>query len=292
MKISKFIIAAFAALSLTSCLGDTDNDQYYFAQLSDCINYVEDATTGEAYALTNAKYNIEINITKSTATLIIDGIQVTPGGAAYAIKLEQVPCTYAQDGSVTISLPSYQNASISLSNFYFSMRQRYMGMEYIPVFDIRYTVNANYNVRTFQNAICYFGNTSVSIKGSGASSTTDLTYYMLTFDKKTIKGTAINANLYIYSAKFAEKMPEMDIMMFNIPANLHYDGYTLAAETVKVYTGNSSSPVEQPDYGVTNLVGTGVITSGLTLNFTAAGIFDLSANLGYTFTQGIIDKNS
>ena len=292
MKISKFFIAAIAALSLTSCLGDSDNDQYYMAQLSDCINYVEDATTGEAYAIPNVKYNIEINITQSTATMIIDGIQVTPGGASYAVKLENVPCTYSQDGSVVISLPSYQNASISLTNFNFKMRPRYMGLEYIPVFDIRYTVNTNYNVRTFQQSICYFGNTNVSIKGSGASSTTDLTYYLVTFDKKTIDGTSLKANLHIYSAKFAEKMPEMDIMMFNIPANLNHDGFTLEAESAKVYTGNSSSPVEQPNYPVTNLVGTGIISSGLTLNFTAAGRFDLSAELGYEFTKGILDKNS
>ncbi len=293
MKISKFLAAMLTVFSLTSCLSGGNDDQYYEASLYDCVNYVENTVSGDVNVTSGIKYNILINITKSTLNLTIDGLQLTQGGGTITAKLENLPCTYDNSGNIVVTVPSITSGSTTFSNFTFKMRQRYMTNTYIPVFDINYNVNGNYYVRTFQASTYYFGTTSVVVNDTpnATPTTTDKTFYCVTFDKTTIgEGNNINANLYIYSAKFADKMPQMDMMVFNIPAKLGRDGYNLSAETLKVYTGNKANPVEQPDYAITDFSATGTITNGLNIHFKSASRFILDAELGYAFTQGVLDE--
>lgn len=291
MKITKFLLSLLTVFTLTSCLGDDNNDQYYNAMLTECINYVENSASGEAYAITGSQYTMSINITQNTMDLTILGIQLTPGGASLSTKIEGIQCRYDSEGNLVANVSSHQGNGVTISDLTFKMRQRYLSpYEYIPVFDIHYVVNGVYYVRSFQNSICYFGSTRVLIKGTATTTATDRTYYFVTFDKTTItEGTNLTAKLYIYAAKFADKMPEMDMMIFNIPATLGPDGFTLAADNLKVYTGTVSNPIEQPDYGVTNFKATANIASGMNMTFTAANRFDLSATLGYDFTEGVKD---
>lgn len=291
MKIKNLLIATLAIFGLTSCLGGSNDDQHYIAALSDCINYVENTQSGDVNVTGGAKYSIDVNITQSTLDLVIDGVQLTPGGGSLVLNLKDIPCSYDKDGNLVASTLTYTSGSNTITNFSFKMRQRYLNAtSYIPVFDVTFNINGSYFVRTFQSSTFYFGTTNVQVINTSTQTNTDKTFYTVTFDKTKIgEGSNVSANLYIYSAKFADKMPKMDLMIFNIPAKLGRDGYTLAGDNLKVYTGTVTNPVEQPDYPVTGLTGTGIITKGLILNFTVASRFILSADLGYSFTEGVIE---
>ena len=88
MKIKNLLIATLAIFGLTSCLGGSNDDQHYIAALSDCINYVENTQSGDVNVTGGAKYSIDVNITQSTLDLVIDGVQLTPGGGSLVLNLK------------------------------------------------------------------------------------------------------------------------------------------------------------------------------------------------------------
>lgn len=290
MKITNLLLAAAVMLGFTSCLGG-DSEQIETKTLYQVFNYVEDVQTGKGEIVTGTSYEMELNYTKGILNLSINGIQTSQSAPSYTVSISDIKYSFNEKGEMLINVPRASNGVITITDLKFKYRQRTINYSMsIPVFDITYTINDAYKVRSIQESTFYFGDTKTSIIGSPQEFKTDKSYYCVTFAPSTRVDGKPQARLFMYDAKFAPKMPEMNLMVLELYADFSLDGYTITAPTAKVYTGTVQNPKEEPDYAITNLNLTGKFSTGVEFDYTAAGRFNSSAVCGYDFTEGVLSK--
>lgn len=233
---------------------------------------------------------MELNYTTKLASVTINGLKLSQSSPSYSVTQQSVQFTLSDKGEIVLNVPSFTAASgnVTVSDFKMNFRLRYMGINAIPVINMTYTVNGIYKVRTVQMSTFYFGDTETTIIGTESVFHTDATYYCVTFDPSVKKDDKIQARLFMYDAKFAPKMPEMNLMLLDLYADMDLTGYHVETESTKVYTGVVQNPKEEPDYAVTNLTMDGVFATGVDFDYTAAGRFMSKASCGYDFTEGVL----
>lgn len=289
MKITKILLAALAAIGLTSCLDSDGNDQTSTDNLYQVFNLVQDTQTGDIEVIPAVSYTMEFNFTKSTVNFAITGLQVSHSSPAYNVAEMNVKYSLNEKGEVVFNIPSMTNGVCTVTDLRFRYRMRNMGVNNIPVYDITYTVNNNYKVRAVQTATYYFGETETSILGTESVYTTDKTFYCVVFDPTSVKDGKMLTRLLMYNAKFAPKMPEMNLMLLDLYAELDLRGYTVEQDEAKVYTGSPQNPKEEPDYLVTGFTMSGSYANGVEFDYTSAGRFKSSAVCGFDFTDGLLN---
>ncbi|MDE6266250.1 MAG: hypothetical protein K2M07_02740 [Muribaculaceae bacterium] len=289
MRIAKLFLTAVILLGLTSCLGDSDNEQIEKERIYQIFNVVEDTQKGTTEIVTGVAYQMEVNFTNMTMNLSISGLQVSQSAPAYNLEIQNVNFQINKQGEIVVNVPSVSNGAVTVSDFKFKKRMRSMGMEGIPVYDITYIVNGSYNVRSVQMSTFYFGQTETTIIGTESLFKTDETFYCVTFDPTVRKDGKPQARLFMYNAKFAPKMPEMNLMLLELYADFTVDGFTIKADEASVYTGTVQNPKEEPDYAVTDFDMIGKFSTGVEFEYTAAGRFHSSAKCGYDFTDGVLN---
>lgn len=289
MKITKILLAIAIMLGFTSCLDSDGNDQTITTNLYEVFNVVEDTQKGTVEAVNGVSYEMEFNYNKKLVNLSINGLQLSQASPSYTVAAQNVSFSINEQDEIVINIPSMTNGSVTVTDFKMKIRRRMAGLNDISVFNITYKVNGGYNVRGVQKAIFYFGDTETTILGTPSVFQTDATYYAVTFDPTVRKDGKSQARLFMYDAKFAPKMPEMNLMLLELYADFTLDGYTISESSAKVYTGTVQNPKEEPDYAVTDFSLSGVFATGVEFEYTAAGRFKSSAKCGYTFTEGVLN---
>lgn len=140
--------------------------------------------------------------------------------------------------------------------------------EYIPVINLSMKVG-DVEVTAIQKQRVYFGTTAVV--GESIFYPTPKPVYLVSLNPTTGLAT-----IDIYKAKFADKMPAMDMKFENIPFQVSNTGYTLASEEIIPSIKN----VPYPQYAITNLNGNATLATGMDLRFNCIG-FDVQAKLGF-----------
>ncbi|MDE7153278.1 MAG: hypothetical protein K2O00_02385 [Muribaculaceae bacterium] len=290
MKITKFLLAALAVIGLTSCLDSDGNEQTRTDNLVQVFNLVEDTQSGKTQVVNGVSYTMEFNFTKQTINFAINGLQLSPTSPAYTLSAMNVKYEFNTKGEVLFTIPNMNNGVCTITNLKFRYRERSTGLQFIPVYDITYTVNGTYNVRAVQTSTFFFGETKTSIIGTEDLFTTDKTYYCVVFEPTSVKDGKVLTRLFMYNAKFAPKMPAMNLMLMELYSEMTKDGFTVDAPMAKVYTGSPQNPKEEPDYIVTNFTMEGDYANSVKFDYTAAGRFKSSAECGLDFTPGLLES--
>lgn len=143
--------------------------------------------------------------------------------------------------------------------------------EYIPIINVSMTMG-DVEVVAVQKRIVYSGVTNVKNVSSGAAFNHNSALYQIVLDESTMQAT-----IDIFGAKFAEKMPAMDMKFAGVAFELSNKGYILECNelipTIK--------DVPYPNYKVTNLNGDAMFETGLSLDFDCKETYSVQANLGY-----------
>lgn len=156
------------------------------------------------------------------------------------------------------------------------LERRLLGFspEYIPMINMSMTMG-DIEVVTVQKNNVYFGTTGVVDNASSSyfSSKTPVYYVALDPSKMT-------ATVNIYKAKFAERMPAMDMKFPEIPLEVSSTGCKLFVKEVVP----TIEDVPYPDYMIKNLNGNMTYATGLDLRFDCM-TYSVTAQLGYPIVE-------
>ena len=108
------VFGAAMCLALGSCVNNNgSNDQRLYYPLSNCFAIVTDMSDGSMKAIKGVNYNLDLNITKSTAEVGITGLEL-PDGAKYP-GIDLSGLRVAADKNWTIV--SAANPSVEITGF-------------------------------------------------------------------------------------------------------------------------------------------------------------------------------
>ncbi len=281
------VLALASALGvLTSCNSKGNSDYVTVQTLSNFINVTTDPGTGTPLIIDNIGYKIELNLTKSTANISIDGLKL-PNGMTYGqLVFTDLPLTFNSIGWLEIkqmiAVP-HVSAGLTAPTFSaLSIRQldRVLdGSLYYPLFDFTYNVDGYQIVSTPSNMI-NTGTTVVATEGQPDYTPGDeqSILYGISLDTKTMKAT-----IQIQGAKFASAMPAMNMGFKDIPFEFSQSGMaiikTSALEPVLITGSNSSTPM--PNYPITDLTCITDAKNNMTLTFTCT----IKSDKGGTATE-------
>jgi len=258
---------------LTSCNTGNNSDYVTRQTLSNFINLTNDYTTGQLVYQTPVGYVVELNLTKSTATITIEGLKLPNGNSYGQLVFANMPFTFNSIGWVEINQPmvipttSAGLQAPTFSSFTFRTLDRVLdGNVYYPLFDVKYSVDG-YQITSIPPSVINQGTTIVSTEGKPDYNPGDeaKTLYGITFDTKTMKAT-----ISIQGAKFASSMPAMNMGFKDIPFEFTPSGMVSlkadALEPVLINGANSTTPM--PNYPITNLTCLTDDKNNMTLRFT------------------------
>ena len=137
---------------------------------------------------------------------------------------------------------------------------RFLQSQSFPLMLLTYTVDERYSVRLVYNPAFYWGTTTVVDQDGQYFVNSDVSsYYGIQFNTETGK-----AVIGIVGAKFAEKMPSLNMSFRDIPYTFTSSGYVL--ETPELIPLIGETPY--PDYKITNVKLMGSLDGRQTLEFT------------------------
>lgn len=291
---SIFTIAMFAMLA-TSCGNDDEpvaHDNYMEQQFTGCFNYIYKQSLNQGVMSKGTTYmfrwradftaDVYIYNAKFSAMMpdgvdiVIEGLKWTSADGIKSISAtDVVPSKVTMNGALT-DASAYVFDKLEISSF--ERRVSTHSPEYIPVINVAITIG-DIKVVTLQKYTVYFGSTGVVNSTAGTNFTSKAPYYAVTLDPETMK-----AKIEIFGAKFAEKMPSLDMTFSDVPFTASVTGYTLTCDELIPTIKN----VPYPDYAITNLLGQGNLASGLNLQFDCMGVYTVRAQLGYSIVADAV----
>lgn len=270
---SLLLLVASVMGVLSSCNSGSNSDYIIEQRLTNFINVTNDYTTGQVAFNSGIGYVLQLNFTKQTATITIEGMKL-PNGTSYGqLVFANLPFTMNTTGWVEIKQPmAIPTTSAGLqaptfSSFNFRTLDRVLdGNVYYPLFDISYGVEG-YQITSLPPNVINQGTTVVSTAGQPdyipGSDTPIL--YGISFDTKTMK-----AAITIQGAKFAQAMPAMNMGFKDVPFEFTQSGMVSlkadALEPVLITGANATTPM--PNYPITNLTCLTDDKNNMNLNFT------------------------
>lgn len=278
MKFLKFFSILVVAAFMTSCLGSSESTtKEDFTGY--CFNYVTDMSNGESEMTWGGTYTLDTNYTDGTSTLTIANLKV-PGSQSLSIQLPNLKYKFDEKGGVVIKeaalTSSYNGQRHTVTDLSFTLYRRYINTSYFPVLWLTFTVDSQYRVRVVYTPSSFVGTTNV-VGPDNSLYTSQKPYYCVAFDPTKSKAT-----LHVIGAKFADKMPALDMMFTDIPFTCSQTGFDMAKAELIPRIGN----VEYPDFKITDLKVSGNYEMGLMVEFTCTidtkmmkGAYKVSANL-------------
>lgn len=290
MKFLKTILALvmFASVA-TSCSNDDEpsaHDNYMEQNYTGCFQYIYKKSLNSGVIVKGTTYmfrwradftvDVYIKNAKFSANMpggidiAIEGLKwVSDKGVKVVSSTDVVPTKVTMRGN-EVDASAYVIDDLKLNVF----ERRLMDdqLTYIPVINMSMTMG-DVEVITVQKQTVYFGSTGVVNNAASTNFTSKTPYYAVTLDPDKTQAT-----IDVYNAKFAEKMPAMNMKFAEIPFEVSNLGYKLACEelipTIK--------DVPYPSYKITNLNGDATFATGMNLQFNCMEVFTVQANLGYT----------
>lgn len=290
MKFLKTILALvmFASVA-TSCSNDDEpsaHDNYMEQNYTGCFQYIYKKSLNSGVIVKGTTYmfrwradftvDVYIKNAKFSANMpggidiAIEGLKwVNDKGVKVVSSTDVVPTKVTMRGN-EVDASAYVIDNLKLNVF----ERRLMDdqLTYIPVINVSMTMG-DVEVITVQKQTVYFGSTGVVNNAASTNFTSKTPYYAVTLDPDKKQAT-----IDVYNAKFAEKMPAMNMKFAEIPFEVSNLGYKLACEelipTIK--------DVPYPNYKITNLNGDATFATGMNLQFNCMEVYTVQANLGYT----------
>ncbi len=285
-KLSKLLFLAIPALLLVSCNNDDDPvsklEISYDAKSNMVIS--EDVVTGEtklnngcviaiglasdnsgSLALEQVVYDGEntMNLYAPELKWVVDN--ATGAFSLKAASLQAIP-TSGNVRSLTVT-------DLEVSYLSRSVNGPYGIVDYPAVIEIEMLVEGRYKIEVVFTQVVSFGTTTVTTKANGSVYKSIDTFYSIVFDK-----TKMTANVTVYNAKFADKMPaQTKIVIPGVPFTVGKDGkYNLQAVEIIPNQANGSP---KPEFKINNFFCNGEFGDDSELRFTVAGAWDVVADL-------------
>lgn len=255
--------ALISVVALTSCSSSDDPDTIIQYQIPPCFSYVTDLSQGVSANGTSMTYTIQLNYTKLTADVYINGLELTDNTAYPTITLKDVPWTMGTDGWKVIEGTNIKSTvnGFGTAPVFTSVRikifDRMVGEYYNPGFEVSFVLDNRFRVLSAIADQVQVG-TSVSTSPDGEEFQCNTTAYVLTFNTKTMR-----ASLFLSGAKFASQMPALDITFDNIPFTFAGNTAVLSCDAL-IPTINDTP---YPAFPISKLTGVYNFGKGLELEF-------------------------
>lgn len=295
MKFLKTILALvmFASVA-TSCSNDDEplaHDNYMEQDYTGCFQYIykKSLNTGVISSGTTYKFRWRGDFTADVyvynakfAAGMPGGINITFEGLKWSNidGVKRIAATDVVPNAVTMNGAAVDASKYVIDALNIDVFERRLMDEqltYIPIINMSMTMG-DIEVVTIQQQKVYFGSTGVTNNAASTNFTSKTPYYAVTLDAK-----AMTAKIDVYNAKFAEKMPAMNMKFSGIPFKVSNLGYTLECDELIPTIKDSGVDVPYPDYKITNLSGNALFATGLNLQFDCMEVFTVQANLTYAF---------
>lgn len=284
MKTIKLLASALAvtlALATTSCLGNSEPDQpnSWTAWLMPNANFsaVKDvkANTWKEYA--GGTVSLAYDFDRVSMQLTVQNAQIA-SNKVLTFSLPYMTYNVATDGTMVLdqkgpfTVSGTNGVSYKISDVYVTMRTPANAP---AIVNIKYNVDENYQVQVMPIYNYYSGITEIQYPDAGNVSTvgkghytTQQTYYNVALDYKSMK-----ADLYLFQTRFAENMPNMDLIFKSVPFTLGDNGVEFISESLtpdkitKYEADGSITSVPEPNFNITGLAGTMTVAKKLTFEF-------------------------
>jgi len=288
MKKAILGLIALSAMTLASC--DTDSKDTTGTNSYNVATLVTDLSTGESF-VTPASYSVFMNFTQGKGSVSTKNqALVNTAGNSNTFVSDTTTFDYKYfetengngDAILFKNLKGNMNEdkTLSLNNFKFiitSLFYQYPGtISGIPNMIIsqpavlmNYDADGKYNVKTIPSDAVYLGNTITNMES--VSYTNGNMGYRIVFDftKKT-------AQLIMYKAKFAEKMPELTaIVLNNLPVEFRNGSYSIKGENIVPQVPEGGKLIDNETYKFDNInisITDELLTKAI-IRFTVAGKF-------------------
>lgn len=286
MKLINYLVALVFGVSLTSCLGDAsstitqDYTPYTF-------NYITDQETNISSVCTDATFTIKTEQTTGLIDIDIKNLRL-PSGAFISLSLKNLSYTITEQGAQHISVPTCvsvaEGGSHQITNFNLDLYLRYINSQAYYLLDCSYIVDSRYSVRVVFTPACYWGPTRVTDQdGNVYDNTNQTSFYGISYSPDKTRAT-----IGCLNAKFADKMPAMNMNFENVPYTLTQYGFTLEASEITPTIGG----VPFPSYKITDLKVSGAYGGPVNISFTCTidspkvkGTYKVEASLGVMPSQ-------
>lgn len=273
MRISfKAFASVFAAAIMMSSCTSSDNEPVTVnSNIGRCMTYIQDNNSkNEQYS--TLTFGAEFNYTDYTVDLTISGLVLptgATGGDAYpSMVLKKLPWKFNKEGWRVINVknvtPEITGMSVVPVFTEFNLLAADMFSDdgdYTPAFIYDFEIENRYEGK---GALLSGRTTSTDPDGNfyipeiDPSNHVRVAYWVdLNFDDKT-------ADLYIYGAKFLNRMPSLNLEFPDIPFTYEYDG------TIKLSMANLTpeyNGLPYPSFPISALKGTLNFRTGLDLEF-------------------------
>lgn len=300
MKKLSYLAILVISVIATSCLGSNSSSFEYTRSLQSSANFsvVKNIETGAESVIANgAVYELKIRPDEGKISVSVSGLQLTPNSGSYSFTIDDATFKYDETGALVLTVTDHLDTSMSgiaINNFSLSYLERYMdGSTAIPAWAISFTINGRYTVRAVQKTTVLFGTSDVTVIQSGSNYTQNTAFYSLRFDPTGATSNEIKANFYLFDAKFADKMPKMNMAILDIPVTIGVNSYSMRADELKIYTvDEANNTEEQPDFRITDFAASGRYGTAADLNhfeFTVGGRFETILSLGCKFPTEVIN---
>lgn len=282
MKKLLLLFVAAMTMVLTSCSLNDDNDKNHFTVTygyDDCFFQVTDLTDGSISYIKKPEVAVQYTYyygdkVTCNAAIGIKGVPVSANETTY-FEVNQMPVEITPKGTLLVSrdiLTSKTDANLSLHQFRLEWNERTYGQQNIPVVQLSFTVNNRYKVNLIAKNYYLFGKTSVN-----AGEYTDKnTWYQVTIDPETMK-----ASVFMHDARFAQKMPAMDLNVPGVGIRLSPPNYTI--EGSSLIPEIEKKPM--PSFEIETLRGDGTLSGNMTLRFNVKNLGNVTATLAPTYVD-------
>lgn len=296
MKILKtFLMLMMIATVATSCSNDepSAHDNYLEQNYTGCFQYIYKkslnvgvVSTGTTYTfrwradftadvyIKNAKFSAEM---PKGIDIAIEGLTWKNIDGVKKIAAKDIVPTKVTVNGQEMNPSTYVIDALNLDVF--ERRLMDAQLSYIPNINMSIEMG-DIEVITVQKQKVYFGSTGVTNNAAATNFTSNTSYYVVTLNPETMKAT-----IDVYGAKFADKMPSMNMKFDGVIFNVSNLGYTLTCDELVPTIKEGEVDVPYPDYKITNLTGNAAFATGLKLQFNCMGVFTVQANLGYAMSE-------
>lgn len=263
---------AVAALSMTSCLSDSHNDQTYRLNYgdSDCFNYVTDLSTGESKIVTRPKYTFNLNMTQAELDVEMSNIGIEPSSMRLpALKMTQNSNDGLFEAKGTDIIPLYTSSSTIINSFEFrSLPWRAINNAAIPVYLMDFKVDDRYRVTVFPTTNWYFGRSVATDETNGSDFRfgQDIqSYYAV-----QINPEKLTATFSVFGAKYTANMVPYNFYVADLPVTIGTNGtYRIVSEPGKDLEIKNQNQQVIKGKTVKNIYIVGTLSRGAAISYEA-----------------------
>ncbi|MBD5198965.1 MAG: hypothetical protein HDS83_01050 [Bacteroidales bacterium] len=296
MKKISYLVVLVIAFIATSCLGSSDSKVELTRTLTSTHNFSvvqRNSDHSQSMFTYGADYSLEISVDQQTLSFAVSSLQYS-GDQRTSFRIKDVPFKYENkngQSAIVVDQPTVESDGVKVSDLKLSYLERTDGVISLPAWDITYTINDEYQVRAVQNIVALFGKADVTVIDNGSQYSTEKPYYQLFFDPmKMHDNDMVDGYMILYSAQLADNMPPLNLK-FYFSAKFTIGGFSINAESLKIYTIDGQTETEQPDYEISQFSAGGLfsLTSQVEypyyFDFTVGGRYMVGLDLGYWVPQ-------